>query len=596
MYVANQEARVVASALKNDTAAAAVAKAEAKETNRIIVKFKDEGSLPPGLSVALAHANLEKAQGLTKLTDIEGINAQVYEIAEDDTPSEVVKRIAYTQQDLIEYAEVDMLVSPTLIPNDPYYGNQWHHPNVGTPSAWDKVLGENVIVAVADTGVNPHPDLQFATVPGINTVDGSADTSDVMGHGTKVSGTVAAINNNNIGVSGVAPKAVILPIRITNDPAGWAYYSDMASAITYAADHGARVVNLSYQAYKSSSAQSAASYMRSKGGIVTSSAGNDNIDEGYADVSSITIISATASNNLRTSWSSYGTMVDVSAPGASIYTTTSGGGYGAVSGTSFSAPLTAGIYALMFSVNPDLSPAQADSVLFSTADDIGDAGWDMYYGYGKVNAAKAVALAASTTGSYVVDRIPPTIPGNLRTTNVAANQVALAWNQSTDDVLVASYAVYRDGVKRATVSGTTYTDTTVSPDTTYTYTVTAMDKSDNESAQSAPVTATTPTLPFSILSDTITAKTATDATLAVSLSALGTVTVKYGTSATNLAQTVQNTTEVVDHTLTLANLAARTTYYYQVTATSNGTTVTSAVGSFKTLRDGTTSTGGGKKR
>lgn len=589
-YSGEQTARAMASEPVKDLV---TEQALAKETNRIIVQFKDDATLPPGLAVAAAHANLEKAQGLTKLFEINGIGAQVYQVAEDDTAAEVVKRINHGHKDLIEYAEVDMLVPPTYIPNDPSYGNQWHLPNVGAPAAWDTAQGEGIPVAVLDTGVNPHPDLQLSSIPGWNFYDNNNDTQDVYGHGTAVSGTIAATGNNGIGIVGSSFKSPLVPIRIS-EPSGWGNWSAMAQGITYAADKGIRVVNLSYgESCDSSTVRNAASYLRSKGGVIVIAAGNTSADNGMSASPETICVSATGSNNLRTSWSSFGQSIDIAAPGASIYTTTANGGYGNGNGTSFSTPLTAGIYALMFSANPDLSPAQADSILFSTADDIGEAGWDMYYGYGKVNAAKAVALAASTTGSLVIDKNPPTIPGNLRIISVDANQVALAWNQSTDDVLVTGYTVYRDGVKRATITGTTYTDTAVSPETTYIYTVSAIDKSDNESAQSAPVTATTPTLPFSILSDVITNKTATDATLAVALSAAGTVTVRYGNSADSLTQTVSSAADAVEHTLTLSNLQAKSTYYYQVIATSNGTTITSSISSFRTSRDSGTSTGGG---
>jgi Big-like domain-containing protein/subtilase family protein/F5/8 type C domain-containing protein len=131
--------------------------------------------------------------------------------------------------------------------------------------------------------------------------------------------------------------------------------------------------------------------------VVTAAAGNSGIDEGQTVSDAITCVSATDNNDVKTSWSSYGAYVDVAAPGAAIYTTSSGGGYGSVSGTSFSAPMTAGVYALMMAANPQLLPSQLDAALFSTAIDLGNAGKDPYYGYGRINAGEAVASVSTST-------------------------------------------------------------------------------------------------------------------------------------------------------------------------------------------------------
>ncbi len=571
-----------------------VATGKSVESNRIVVKFK-EGKQAKGLSIAAEKANLEKAQGLKKLLDIENINAFVYEVSEDDTAAEVVKRIKNNHKEAIEYVEVDMLVPPALVPNDVNYSAQWHHPNVHAPEAWDIAQGEGVIVAVLDTGVNPHEDLKFSSEAGWNFYDNNNNTADVNGHGTAVAGTLAAVGNNSVGGSGMAPKSEVLPIRIS-DPSAYAYFSAMAQGITYAADHGAKVVNLSYgNACDSSTVLSAARYLRSKGGIVTISAENEGIDNGMIAANETVCVSATGSNDLRTTWSSYGASVDVTAPGASIYTTTANGSYANWNGTSFAAPLTAGVYALMFSANPELTPDQADSILFSTADDLGDNGWDVYYGYGKINAAKAVALAASTTGTNVIDKNSPTIPENLRTTSVSANQVALSWNNSTDNVAVAKYGVYRDWAKLAEVTGTSYADNSVLPQSNYTYTVTAIDTSANESGNSQPpLSVITPSLPFSIISDIVTTKTSNSATIDVKLSTAGTVIIQYGTEIGNLSMTAAGTKSATAHTINLSNLTAKKIYYYKVIATNaDNNKAESIVSSFKTPAPTTT---GGKRR
>ena len=146
---------------------------------------------------------------------------------------------------------------------------------------------------------------------------------------------------------------------------------------------------------------SAAQYMRSKGGVVVASGGNTGALETSPRTNAITIVSATGSSDTRPSWSSYGNYIDITAPGVGIYTTERGGSYGSDSGTSFSAPVAAGVYALLISANPNLTPSVLDDVLFSTARNMGTAGWDQYYGWGCIDAfaavTKAKQLAASDT-------------------------------------------------------------------------------------------------------------------------------------------------------------------------------------------------------
>jgi hypothetical protein len=149
----------------------------------------------------------------------------------------------------------------------------------------------------------------------------------------------------------------------------------------------------------SSTIWNAAQYMRNKGGIVIGAAGNSGSQEAMSASDTMTCVSATDSSDTKASWSSYGGYVDVAAPGVSIYVTTRGGGYGSTGGTSFSAPITAAVYALMMSANRNLAPSQLDSTLYSTAVDLGSGGKDSFYGYGRVDAAAAVAKARGTTSS-----------------------------------------------------------------------------------------------------------------------------------------------------------------------------------------------------
>lgn len=306
----------------------------------------------------------------------------------------------------IKFAEVDAAIPPNLVTNDTYFGNAWHLSKMDAPTAWNTSLGTGITVAILDTGVDAsHPDLQGQLVPGWNTYDNNADTSDVYGHGTQVAGVVAAAGNNGAGVTSLAWGAKVMPIRIS-DLTGWGYASTVASGLTFAADNGAKVANLSYAFTSFSSVQSAAQYFKNKGGVTVMSAGNTGAVENTANTDTIITVSATDSADARPSWSTYGPMIDVSAPGVGIWTTARGGGYSAPSGTSFAAPATAATVALMMAANNRLAPADIERLLKSTAVDLGDAGWDQYFGAGRVNASAAVQAAA---GAQVGDTSAPTV-------------------------------------------------------------------------------------------------------------------------------------------------------------------------------------------
>jgi subtilisin family serine protease len=272
-------------------------------------------------------------------------------------------------------------------------------------------------------------------------MNNNSNTADVYGHGTKCAGAAAAAGNNALGVSGVAMKTKIMPIRVT-DTQGYGYSSAMASGIAWAADRGVRVASLSFRNVAGSSTIiTAAQYMRNKGGVVVAAGGNTGGLLSLTPSSAITAVAATDSTDNRTSFSSYGTYIDVAAPGSGIWTTTNGGGYSPVSGTSFSTPITAGVYALMIAVNPKLSSSTLDSILFTTAVDRGAAGWDQYYGHGRVNAAAAVQKAKSTT---VTDSIAPAVSISKPTGGTVSGLVPISVS-ATDNVGVTQVTLYVNG-------------------------------------------------------------------------------------------------------------------------------------------------------
>lgn len=297
----------------------------------------------------------------------------------------------------LKFAELDRIFPPVLIPNDPYYnqlGDAWHLSKIGAPIAWDIAQGTGVIIAILDSGVDSTQlDLATNMVSGWNFYDNNSITFDVFGHGTSVAGVAAATTNNGIGVAGIAGQSNIMPIRVT-DGNGFAFSSTIVQGLTWASDRGVRVANISFESIASSlSVKNAAQYMKDKGGLVTVSAGNTGLEDAISPTTSLIPVSATDSNDVKTSWSTYGNFVAISAPGTRIWTTKINGIYDTSAGTSFSSPLGAGVISLMMSANPKLSSTEIESLLFSTVVDLGAAGRDPYYGYGRVDAAAAVQAA-----------------------------------------------------------------------------------------------------------------------------------------------------------------------------------------------------------
>ena len=301
----------------------------------------------------------------------------------------------------IVFAERDMKLSiQSLTPNDPRYDEQWHLETFEAERAWNFSQGSGITVAVLDTGVHAgHADFGNRVLAGWNAVDQSSDSSDINGHGTKVAGVIAAVADNGIGIASVAPQTRILPIRVSNDADGGAYLSDIARGLTYAADAGARVANISYNVSDSPTVANAAEYMLERGGVVVVAAGNDGIDPGYSDSPFMITVSATTSSDSLASWSNYGAYIDVAAPGQGILTLTRSDGYAKASGTSFASPATAGVVALILGADPDLSPAEVEALLETHADDLGGAGWDPQYGHGRVNAGRVAEQAAGDSGT-----------------------------------------------------------------------------------------------------------------------------------------------------------------------------------------------------
>ncbi|MEZ5814276.1 MAG: S8 family serine peptidase [Alphaproteobacteria bacterium] len=417
---------------------------------------------------------------------LEKINARILRVPEGKEQM-IIERLSKNPH--IEYAELDRYYEPNFVPNDPYYGSSWHHQVMHSPQAWDITQGDpNIIIAILDGGVHAsHPDLAADMVPGWNVVSNNSDTSDINGHGTVTAGAAAAIGNNAQGVAGMAMNAKIMPIRITNDTGGSATGTNIAAGFIWAADHGAKVASNSYESHNSGSTMNnATGYLRDRGGVAINSAGNTGAEQFYSDMPNLITVSATNQSDVRTSWSSFGNYVDVSAPGIDILTTWGPSSYGNTWGTSLSAPLTAGVAALIFAANPALTPDDVETILETSAVDLGTAGWDKYYGHGRVDAAAAVQMALTYTPPER-DTISPTASINTPGAGSTLAGTAIVDVTANDNIGVTKVDLLVNGAFYASDTNSPYSfawDTSSLGNADVTLTAKAFDAAGNTSTSS----------------------------------------------------------------------------------------------------------------
>lgn len=304
-------------------------------------------------------------------------------------------------------ADRNSIINTYSLPDDPYVtdGKAWQFQTIGTDKTWDQVSNSETIgVAVLDTGLNiNHPDLIGRTIAGYDYVTKSPNVIDQDGHGTLVSGFVAATANNGVGISGVAGSAniKIAPYRVGTKGLT---VSNICAALMDAADRSdIKVINMSYGGYEYNNSEAAAiQYAKDRGKVLVAASGNEgeptDNEAGLlsypASYNGVISVAATTHSNNRASFSQYNNMVDLAAPGENVYTTDMTGGYTADSGTSFSAPIVAGACGVLLAANSSLSAAEVESILEKTALDLGSSGRDDYYGYGLLQLDQALAAAA----------------------------------------------------------------------------------------------------------------------------------------------------------------------------------------------------------
>jgi len=310
-----------------------------------------------------------------------------------------------------DYVEPDWLCWPTALPNDQFVGSMWHLNTMKLPQAWDISTGlSTIIVSTVDSGVDKtHPDLAAKLLPGYVSATGQTEAQggnvqDVNGHGTATLGSAGAIGNNGGGVTGMGWNYQLLPVRCSDNADGTASQSAILDGARWAANNGAKVVSASFTGVSSTAVNSTGTYIKSKNALFLYAAGNDNVNwTGFSWPDTI-VVGATNPGDTRASFSGYGNGVAVFAPGVNILTTQDGGWYGYSTGTSFATPIANGVCALIWSVNPGLTPDQVQTILYSTSDRLGNLALtypakDPVFSYGRINALKGLQAAQASIGA-----------------------------------------------------------------------------------------------------------------------------------------------------------------------------------------------------
>ena len=316
-----------------------------------------------------------------------------------------------------QYAHPDWRVYPLGTPDDSRFSDQWHHQNMQSALAWNISTGSDaIIVAICDTGIDSdHPDLQAALVSGYNAVDDlpealGGNTEDINNHGTHVAGCAAAIGNNGAGVVGMGWNFRIMPIRVSNSTGGGASLNDIQRGARWAVENGARIANASYSGVNAVSNQITAAYITNLGGQFFWAAGNSGGSAGDFDHLDLMVIAATDENDDLAGFSSFGRGVNVAAPGVRILATERGGGYVRYSGTSMATPVAAGLAALLWSIDPLMTPAELRRAMELTTDPFPPTSRDDPAGTGRINAFAAAQFVDPTTGlpmPFVADFAEP---------------------------------------------------------------------------------------------------------------------------------------------------------------------------------------------
>lgn len=366
----------------------------------------------PKVASKLKH-QLHNHAGTRLLTNFSEIDVDVVEVPDnhlhqavkDYQISQYVSFIEKNTSDLSFHFVNDRYYEHPVRTSMDGYQNQWGLRRVKPEPAWKMVqnLKHKTVIAILDTGIDPdHPDLASKIVQPVNfTTKDRHNYLDTEGHGTHVAGIAAAVTNNNMGIAGISlHTADIMPVKVIGPKGGQTKW--VISGILYAVHHGAKVINISFGAATYSQAlQLAINYAWQRGVVIVAAAGNQGRDhiEYPAGYNFVLAVSATTAINDLAAFSNRGINIGITAPGMAILSTTPTyltrdklPSYDTLHGTSQAAPFVSGLVALLLSLYPDLTNAEAVQIIQKSASPIDEETkqWNPFFGYGLLNAANAV--------------------------------------------------------------------------------------------------------------------------------------------------------------------------------------------------------------
>lgn len=451
--------------------------------DQVLVKFQPG---TPASVVARAHASIHAAIR----DEIPQIGVQIVGLPRGLSVGRAIG--FYERNPNVEFAEPDYYVERALSPNDPYWVYDWQATLrwLSAAQAWDITVGDpSVVIAVLDSGIDyTHPDLQGERfLLGPDFANNDNDPWDDYGHGTITTGVVGASTNNGVGIAGTTWDNGILVIK---DGGATAISSATANGIIYAADYPARVALIESAGGYSSTVESAVNYAHSHGMVMVAPTGNY-VDPPQYPAAYPEVIAVSGIDGWDQWATGYGPYVAVCAYASGVYTTVAPFGtsvyYGTVGGTSVAAPFVAGAAALVLSVNPALTPDQVRDIICQSADDLGDAGWDQYYGWGRVNLYRAVLAAVDSLGFQ--DDTPPTVEIVAPQDAAIVSGVTEVAAAAADNVGVSVVDFYVNGALLGSDAAAPYSlpwDTTGAPSGSHALQAVAYDQVGNWSA-SGPV-------------------------------------------------------------------------------------------------------------